>query len=152
MDFTELKTPGVGAYVDCIRGFPKAIGDIFPQAQVQLCIVHLVRHTLSYVSHKGSKAVADDLKAIYQASTVEEAERQLVHFETMWDVTYPVISRSWRQNWAWVVPMCSYPAEIRRAVYTTNMIELLNAALRKVAKNRSLFPNDEAVFKLMYLA
>jgi putative transposase len=115
-------------------------------------MVHLVRHSLSYVSHKDRKAVADGLKEIYQAATMEEAERQLAHFEEAWDVTYPVISRSWRANWARVVPMFSYPSEIRRAIYTTNTIESLNMTLRKVSKNRSLFPNDEAVFKLMYLA
>jgi putative transposase len=84
--------------------------------------------------------------------SVEEAERQLAQFEEIWDSAYPVIARSWRSNWSRVVPMFSYPSEIRRAVYTTNTIESLNAALRKVSKNRSLFPNDEAVFKLLYLA
>lgn len=153
---TELKNRGVQdifiACVDGLRGFPEAIEAVYPQTQVQLCMVHLVRHSLSYVSHKDRKAVAEELKALYQAATAEEAERQLAHFEEAWDSAYPVISRSWRQNWARVVPMFSYPPEIRRAVYTTNTIESLNAALRKVSKNRSLFPNDEAVFKLMYLA
>jgi putative transposase len=96
--------------------------------------------------------VADGLKDVYQAITVEEAERQLAQFEETWDASYPVIARSWRQNWSRVIPMFSYPSEIRRAVYTTNTIESLNMTLRKVSKNRSLFPNDEAVFKLMYLA
>lgn len=153
---TELKNRGVQdifiACVDGLRGFPEAIEAVYPQTQVQLCMVHLVRHSLSYVSHKDRKVVAEELKAIYQAATAEEAERQLAHFEEAWDPAYPVISRSWRQNWSRVVPMFSYPPEIRRAVYTTNTIESLNAALRKVSKNRSLFPNDEAVFKLMYLA
>jgi putative transposase len=153
---TELKTRGVTdifiACVDGLKGFPEAIEAIYPQTQVQLCMVHLVRHSLSYVSHKDRKAVADGLKEVYQAATVEEAERQLSQFEETWAVTYPVIARSWRSNWARVVPMFSYPPEIRRAVYTTNTIESLNMTLRKVSKNRSLFPNDEAVFKLMYLA
>ena len=153
---TELKNRGIQdifiACVDGLKGFPEAIEAVFPQTQVQLCMVHMVRHSLSYVSHKDRKAAADDLKAIYQAPSVEEAERQLLRFEETWDSIYPVISRSWRQNWARVVPMFSYPSEIRRAVYTTNTIESLNASLRKVSKNRSLFPNDEAVFKLMYLA
>lgn len=153
---TELKNRGIQdifiACVDGLKGFPEAIEAVFPQTQVQLCMVHLVRHSLSYVSHKDRKAAADDLKAIYQAPSVEEAERQLSRFEEAWDSIYPVISRSWRQNWSRVVPMFSYPSEIRRAVYTTNTIESLNASLRKVSKNRSLFPNDEAVFKLMYLA
>jgi putative transposase len=153
---TELKNRGVQdifiACVDGLKGFPEAIEAVFPQTQVQVCLVHMVRHSLSYVSHKNRKPVADDLKAIYQAATVEEAERQLKEFEETWDSSYPVISRSWRQNWSRVVPMFSYPPEIRRAVYTTNTIESLNMTLRKVSKNRPLFPNDEAVFKLMYLA
>ena len=153
---TELKNRGISdifiACVDGLKGFPEAIEAVFPKTQVQLCMVHLVRHSLSYVSHKDRKAVADDLKGVYQAPSVEEAERRLAQFEEAWDSIYPVISRSWRQNWSRVVPMFSYPSEIRRAVYTTNTIESLNASLRKVSKNRSLFPNDEAVFKLMYLA
>jgi putative transposase len=135
-----------------LKGFPEAIEAVYPQTQVQLCMVHLVRHSLSYVSHKDRKVVADGLKEVYQAATVEEAERQLAQFEETWDATYPVIGRSWRQNWSRVIPMFSYPFEIRGAVYTTNTIESLNMTLRKVSKNRSLFPNDEAVFKLMYLA
>ena len=106
-------------------------------------MVHLVRHSLSYVSHKDRKVVADGLKEVYQATTVEEAERQLTQFEETLAQAFPVIARSWRQNWARVVPMFGYPAEIRRAVYTTNTIESLNMTLRKVTKNRSLFPNDE---------
>ena len=153
---TELKNRGVHdifiACVDGLKGFPEAIEAVFPQTQVQLCMVHLVRHSLRYVSHKDRKAVADGLKEIYQAATVAEAERRLTEFEEAWDAPYPVIGKSWRGHWARVIPMFSYPSEIRRAVYTTNTIESLNAALRKVSKNRALFPNDEAVFKLMYLA
>src|ERR671920_6047 len=153
---TELKNRGVTAIfiacVDGLRGFPEAIEAIFPQTQVQLCMVHLVRHSLSYVSHKDRKGVAEGLKEVYQAVTVEEAERQLTRFEEAWAGSYPVIARSWRQNWSRVIPMFGYPAEIRRAVYTTNTIESLNMTLRKVSKNRPLFPSDEAVFKLLYLA
>lgn len=153
---TEMKNRGVQdifiACVDGLKGFPEAIEAVFPQTQVQLCMVHLVRHSLRYVSHKDRKAVADDLKTIYQAATLEEAERQLAQLAETWSAAYPVIPQSWRQNWARIVPMFSYPAEIRRAVYTTNTIESLNMTLRKVSKNRSLFPSDEAVFKLMYLA
>lgn len=153
---TELKNRGVTdifiACVDGLKGLPEAIEAVFPQTQVQLCIVHLVRNSLSFVSHKDRKAVADDLKEVYQAATLEEAERQLTQFEETWSLAYPVIARSWRQHWARVVPMFGYPAEIRRAVYTTNTIESLNMTLRKVSKNRSLFPSDEAVFKLLYLA
>ena len=152
---TELKNRGVSdifiACVDGLKGFPEAIEALYPQTQVQLCMVHLVRHSLSYVSHKDRKAVADDLKTVYQAATLEEAERQLTEFEGTWAESYPVIAKSWRANWSRVVPMFGYPSEIRRAVYTTNTIESLNMTLRKISKNRSLFPNDEAVFKLMYL-
>ena len=115
-------------------------------------MVHMVRHALSYVSHRDRKAVATDLKLVYQAVTLAEAEGQLAQFEETWAGSYPVIARSWRQNWSRVVPMFGYPGEIRRVIYTTNTIESLNMTLRKVTKNRSLFPNDEAVFKLMYLA
>jgi putative transposase len=153
---TELKNRGVAdifiACVDGLKGFPEAIEAVYPQTQVQLCIVHLVRHSLSFVSHKDRKAVAEGLKQVYQAPTLEEAERQLAQFAETWETNYPVIARSWRQNWARVTPMFSYPSEIRRAIYTTNTIESLNMTLRKVSKNRSLFPSDEAVFKLMYLA
>jgi putative transposase len=153
---TELKNRGVQdifiACVDGLKGFPEAIEAVYPQTQVQLCMVHMVRHALSYVSHRDRKAVATDLKMIYQATTLAEAEGQLNQFEETWAGSYPVIARSWRQNWSRVVPMFGYPSEIRRVIYTTNTIESLNMTLRKVTKNRSLFPNDEAVFKLMYLA
>jgi putative transposase len=153
---TELKNRGVSdifiACVDGLKGFPEAMEAVYPNTQVQLCMVHMVRHSLSYVSHKDRKVVATDLKAIYQAATLEEAERRLTQFEEAWAGSYPVIARSWRSNWSRVVPMFGYPAEIRRAVYTTNTIESLNMTLRKVTKNRSLFSNDEAVFKLMCLA
>jgi putative transposase len=152
---TELKNRGLQdifiACVDGLKGFPEAIESIYPQTQVQLCMVHMVRHSLSYVSHRDRKQVATDLKAIYQATTLAEAEHQLVEFERSWTEIYPVIVRSWRANWARIVPMFGYPNEIRQAVYTTNTIESLNMTLRKITKNRSLFPNDEAVFKLMYL-
>src|SRR3712207_1457771 len=153
---TELKNRGVQdifiACADGLKGFPEAIEAVFPQTQVQLCVVHLVRHSLSYVSHKDREAVAEGLKEVYQAVSVEEAERQLTGFEEAWAGSYPVIARPWRQNWARVIPMFSCPEEIRRAVYTTNTIESLNMTLRKVSKNRAQFPNDEAVFKLLYLA
>lgn len=115
-------------------------------------MVHMVRHALSYVSHRDRKAVATDLKTIYQATTLDEAESGLSQFEETWAGSYPVIARSWRSNWWRVVPMFGYPSEIRRVIYTTNTIESLNMTLRKITKNRSLFPNDDAVFKLMYLA
>lgn len=149
---TVLKNRGVHdifiACVDGLKGFPEAIEAIYPNTQVQLCMVHLVRHSLSYVSHRDRKEVATDLKSIYQAMTLEEAEHQLTEFEERWKASYPVIAKSWRLNWSRVVPMFGYPSEIGRVIYTTNTIESLNMTLRKVTKNCSLFPNDEAVFKL----
>lgn len=152
---TELKNRGIQdifiACVDGLKGFPEAIEGVFPATQVQLCLVHLMRHSLSYVSHKDRKDVAAALKEIYQAPTLEAAERQLEEFAGQWGQRYPVIVKSWRANWARVAPMFSYPREIRRAIYTTNTIESLNMTLRKISKNRALFPSDEAVFKLLYL-
>ena len=117
---TELKKRGVQdvyiACVDGLKGFPEAIETIYPQTQVQLCLVHRVRHSLSYVSHKDRKQVAADLKAIYHAATLAEAEQHLAEFEQQWGQTYPVIVRSWRANWGRIVPMFGYPSEIRRAV------------------------------------
>jgi len=153
---TELKNRGVAdiliACVDGLKGFPEAIEAVFPQTQVQLCIVHLVRHSLSYVSYKERKAVAADLKLIYRAATATEAERQLECFARKWSARYPMIVKSWLANWPRVIPFFAFPEEIRRVIYTTNAIESLNYSLRKIIKNRSLFPNDEAVFKLLYLA
>jgi putative transposase len=153
---TELKNRGVKdifiACVDGLKGFPEAIEAVFPNTQIQLCIVHMVRHSLNYVSWKQRKEVAADLKAIYQASTVQQAETNLAAFETKWDATHPTISKSWRRNWERIIPLFSYPSEIRKAIYTTNAIESLNMSLRKVTKNRGHFPNDEAMFKLLFLS
>lgn len=153
---TELKNRGVKdifiACVDGLKGFPEAIEAVFPHTQVQLCIVHLVRSSLAYVSHKDKKAVVTDLQKVYRASSVTEAEYYLDEFELSWSARYPMIGKSWRANWVRVIPFLAYPAEIRRALYTTNAIESLNMTLRKIIKNRALFPNDEAVFKLLYLA
>lgn len=153
---TELKTRGVQdifiACVDGLKGFPEAIEAIYPETQVQLCLVHLVRHSLFYVSHRDRKDVANDLKLIYQAATLEEADHQLDTFADKWNATYPIIVKSWRSNWVRIIPMFSFAPEIRKAIYTTNTIESLNMTLRKIIKNRSLFPSDEAIFKLMYLA
>ena len=153
---TELKNRGVKdifiACVDGLKGFPEAIEAVFPSTEVQTCIVHLVRNSLSYVSYKDRKAVVEDLKQIYQAATADEAERQLAHFEANWSARYPMIGKSWRAHWTRVIPFFAFPHEIRRAIYTTNAIESLNMTLRKVIKNRAIFPNDEAAFKLLYLA
>jgi putative transposase len=153
---TELKNRGVRdifiACVDGLKGFPEAIEAVFPNTQVQLCIVHMVRHSLNYVSWKQRKEVADDLKTIYQAPTLQQAEVSLEQFEAKWNATHPTIGKSWRRNWERIIPLFSYPPEIRKAIYTTNAIESLNMSLRKVTKNRGSFPNDESMLKLLYLA
>jgi putative transposase len=153
---TELKNRGVTdifiACVDGLKGFPEAIEVVFPRTTVQLCLVHLVRYSLQYVGWKLRKAVAADLKRIYQSATVQEAEIGLTEFEHKWDAAYPPIGQSWRRNWARIVPFFDYPPEIRKVIYTTNAIESLNMSLRKITKNRGSFPSDEALIKLFYLA
>jgi len=153
---TELKNRSVKeifiACVDGLKGFPEAIEAVYPNTPIQLCIVHMVRHSLNYVSWKQRKEVATDLKSIYQAPTVEMAEKHLDAFAAKWDASHPTIARSWRNNWERIIPLFSYPTEIRKAIYTTNAIESLNMSLRKVTKNRGHFPSDEAMFKLLYLA
>jgi putative transposase len=114
-------------------------------------MVHLMRNSLAYVCYKDRKAVAMDLKAVYNSATSDEAETCLEEFAGKWEVRYPLIAKSWRANWARVIPMFGYPSEIRKAVYTTNALESLNMSLRKVIKTRASFPNEEAAFKLLYL-
>lgn len=153
---TELKNRGVNdifiACVDGLKGFPEAIETVFPKAAVQLCIVHLVRNSLNYVSYKMRQAVADDLKQVYQAATVMEAEQKLAEFESHWHEAYPTIAPIWRRNWDRIIPFFDYPPEIRKVIYTTNTIESVNRSLRKIIKNRAVFPNDDALSKLLYLA
>ena len=153
---TELKNRGVAdiliAAVDGLKGFPEAITSVFPQAQVQTCIVHLVRHSLRFVPWKDRKEVAVDLKAIYRAETESAAQGRLSEFEAKWDGKYPTIGQSWRRNWEQVIPFLAYPQEIRKVIYTTNAIESLNRSLRKAVKTRGHFPNDQAATKLLYLA
>ncbi|WP_373317293.1 IS256 family transposase [Chitinibacter tainanensis] len=152
----ELRNRGVQdiliACVDGLKGFPEAIEAVFPKTAVQLCIVHMVRHSLNYVSWKRRKAVAEDLKRIYQSATVEEAEQRLAEFEASWDEEYLPISQSWRRNWPRLIPFFDFPPEIRKVIYTTNAIESMNMSLRKLTKNRGSFPSDEALLKLFYLA
>ncbi len=153
---TELKNRGLQdifiACVDGLKGFPEAIETVYPKTQVQLCIVHMVRNSLRFVSWKQRKEVAADLRLIYQSATAEQAEMELTSFEAKWDKTHPTISQSWRRNWPQVIPFFAYPPDIRKVIYTTNAIESLNMSLRKVTKNRGSFPNDEAMLKLLYLA
>jgi len=153
---TELRNRGVQdifiACVDGLKGFPDAIEAVYPKAVVQLCIVHMVRHSLNYVSWKRRKEVAADLRRIYTAATVEEAEMMLGEFEAKWDAEYLPIGQSWRRNWERLTPFFDYPPEIRKVIYTTNAIESVNMSLRKLTKNRGSFPSDEALTKLFYLA
>ncbi len=153
---TELRNRGVAdifiACVDGLKGFPEAIEAVFPKTAVQLCIVHMVRHSLNYVSWKRRPEVAAGLKRIYQSATADEAEQRLGEFETKWDAEYLPIGQSWRRNWARLTPFFDYPPEIRKVIYTTNAIESVNMSLRKLTKNRGAFPSDEALTKLFYLA
>ena len=153
---TELKNRGLKdiliACCDGLTGFPDAIQAVYPQTQVQLCIVHLMRNCLKYVPWKDKKQVAADLKPIYQAATIEEAERALDAFSQEWDDLYPAISQIWLRHWEHVIPIFDYPMAIRRVIYTTNAIESLNRSFRKIIKTKAVFPDEESVFKLLYLS
>ncbi|HYT35788.1 MAG TPA: IS256 family transposase [Ktedonobacteraceae bacterium] len=152
--FTELHNRGMKdcfiACVDGLTGLPEAIETAFPQTRVQLCMVHLVRNSLKYVSYKHRKAVAADLRAIYGTAT--EAEFNLELLAEKWDQQYPTISKSWRAQWARVIPLFAFSEDIRKVIYTTNAIESVNMTLRKVTRNHRIFPSDEAVYKVLYLA
>lgn len=154
--FNDLKNRGVQdcfvACIDGLKGLPEAIEAVFPKTQVQLCIVHKLRNSLKYVTWKERKAVAADLKTIYGATTITEAELALDRFADRWNAKYPAISPSWRADWERLTVFFDYPPEIRKVIYTTNAIESLNYSLRKVLKNRGAFPNDESIVKLLYLA
>ena len=153
---TELQTRGVKdifiVSVDGLTGFPDAINAVYPQAKVQLCIVHMVRNSLRYVSYKDRKAVASDLKKIYLSITVDEAVLELKAFSTKWDGKYASISKIWHKHWENIIPLFDYPDEIRKIIYTTNAIESLNSVIRKAIKNRRIFPHDESAMKIVYLA
>jgi putative transposase len=153
---TELQNRGLEdifiACVDGLTGFPEAIETVYPKAQVQLCIVHMVRNSLKYVGWKQRKKVAADLKQIYGAKTIDEAEVSLTDFSEKWGNEFPAIAKIWRTHWHRITPFFEYPADIRRVIYTTNAIESLNMSLRKVIKNKRAFPSDESATKLLYLA
>ena len=152
---TELRNRGVrDVYLVCVdglKGFPQAIESIFPHAQVQLCIVHMVRASLNYVTWQDRKKVVADLKPIYKARTADDAGQQLTEFETKWR-KYPAITRLWREQWERVIPFFAFPEEVRKVVYTTNAVESLHMSLRKIIKTRGSFPTEEAAIKLLYLA
>ena len=153
---TELQTRGVKdiliACIDGLKGFPDAIQSVYPQTQIQLCIVHMVRHSMKYVVWKDYKLVVADLKRIYQSANEEEALQALEAFAERWDDKYPQISRNWRAAWDKLNTLFRYPPELRKAIYTTNAIESLNRVIRKVIKKRKLFPTDESARKVVYLA
>lgn len=153
---TELKNRGVQdiliTCVDGLTGFPEAIASEFPKAEVQLCIVHMVRNSLRYVSWKERKIVAADLRTIYSAATAESAESALESFAEKWDARFPNISRSWRDRWAQVIPFFAYPPEIRKVIYTTNAIESIQSQLRRVTRQRGAFPTPDSAKKVLYLA
>ena len=153
---TDLQSRGMRdvfvACIDGLSGFPEAIRAAFPQASVQLCIVHLVRAALRYVSTQDSKAVVADLKKIYQAATVVEAEQALDEFAHAWDGKYPTIAKTWRGKWPDIITLFNFAGPIRRAIYTTNAIESVNSVIRKFTRNRKLYPNEDSALKIVYMA
>ena len=152
----ELQNRGVKdiliAAVDGLKGFPEAIESVFPNTEIQLCIVHLIRNSLRYVGWKLRKAVANELKTIYKAPTAEAAAQALDAFEAAYGEQFPMVVKTWRSQWENVIPFFAYPEPIRKVIYTTNAIESLNASLRKVTRKRGAFPTDDAVRKVLYLA
>lgn len=154
--FTDLSNRGVEdiliACVDGLKGLPEAIGSIFPKTEVQLCIVHQIRNSLRYVGSNNQKAFAKDLKLVYQASSEELAKEQLKNLDLKWGKQYPAVINSWNNNWENLATFFQYSPAIRKVIYTTNVIEGFHRQLRKVTKNRGLFPHDDSLFKLLYLA
>jgi len=153
---TDLKNRGLRdifvACIDGLSGFAEAIHTAYPQTSVQLCIVHLVRAALRYVSDQDSQAVARDLKKIYTSATALEAEQALEEFAQAWDGKYPTISKMWRVKWRDIVTLFDYPPPIRKAIYTTNVIESVNSVIRKFTRNRKIYPNEDSALKLIYMA
>ena len=153
---TKLKIRGLEdtliACVGGLKGFPDAIAAEYPQTRVQLCIVHMVRNSLRYVSWKDYRAVTADLKQIYRSATEQEARTALDDFAERWDGQYPQIARSWYNHWDNLVTLFDYPPAIRKVIYTTNAIESLNSVIRKATKRRKLFPSDDAALKVAFLA
>ena len=153
---TEQQTRGVKdiliACVDGLKGFPEAINAVYPETQIQLCIVHMVRNSMKFVPWKDYRPVTADLKKIYQAATEEEALLELQRFAERWDNQYPQISRSWEANWENLNTLFRYPPDIRKAIYTTNAIESVNSVIRKAVRKRKVFPTDDSAKKVVYLA
>jgi transposase-like protein len=153
---TDLQSRGLTdifvACIDGLAGFAEAIHTAYPKTSVQLCLVHLVRAALRYVSTQDSQAVARDLKKIYQAATVIEAEQALAAFAQAWDAKYPTIAKMWRAKWTDIITLFDYPPAIRKAIYTTNAIESVNSVIRKFTRNRKIYPNEESALKNVYMA
>ncbi|WP_342272201.1 IS256 family transposase [Candidatus Tisiphia endosymbiont of Parasteatoda lunata] len=153
---TELKNRGIEqiyvACVDGLKGFPEAISSVFPSTIVQLCIVHMVRNSVKYVSYKDLKEVTSDLKQIYTANNDEMARLKLQQFGVKWDKKYPVISDIWQRNWSGIIPFFAFPEEIRKVIYTTNTIESVNRQIRKIIKNKGVFPDDKSIQKIIFLS
>ena len=151
-----LKNRGVRdiliACIDGLTGFPQAISAVFPETEIQHCIIHQIRNSTKFVSYKDLKALMADLKRVYTASTEEIALLELEAFAEKWDSKYPTISKSWNENWATLSTYFKYPEEIRKIIYTTNTVEGFNRQLRKVTKNKSVFPTDDSLLKMLYLA
>jgi transposase-like protein len=152
----ELKNRGVEdiliACVDGLKGFPDAINAVFPKTEIQVCIIHMIRNTMKYIGSKYQKEFMADLKLIYKAPTEDKAKIELDNLETKWAGKYPLVIKSWRKNWPNLSTYFKFPEEIRRMIYTTNAVEALHRQMRKVTKNRSIFPNDESLLKILYLA
>lgn len=153
---TELKNRGVEdifiACVDGLKGFPEAIASVFPETQVQLCIVHMIRNSLTYVAWKQRRIVAKDLKQIYTAANEADASAALTAFKEKWNGQYPTIAASWERNWTGIVPFLAYHPMIRKVIYTTNAIEAAIRQIRKIIKTKGAFPNEDAALKVIYLA
>ncbi len=153
---TDLKNRGLNdIFIVCVNGlsgFPEAIQTAYPKTKVQLCIVHLVRAALKYVNDEDSREVIADLKKIYQAASAIEAEEELEKFSKKWDAKYPTISKQWRLKWPHIVSMFEFPTQIRKAIYTTNVIESVNSVIRKFTRNRKKYPNRDSALKLIYMA
>ena len=153
---TEIKNRGVEdiliVSVDGLTGFGDAISAVFPKTEIQRCIVHQIRYTTKFVYYKDLKPFMRDLKEIYQAATLSEAEEALEALEEKWGEKYPSSVSSWRNNWPQLSTYFKYPTELRKLIYTTNQIENFNRQLRKVTKNSTIFPTDDSLFKMLYLA
>lgn len=153
--FTELKNRGVDdvfiACVDGLKGMPEAINAVFPETEIQLCVIHLIRNSFKYIPHKHSKEFVSDLKNIYRAETEILAEENLLVLQEKWAARYPLAVNPWADNWNNIRTFFKYPEEIRRIIYTTNAVESLHRQFRKTTKSRSVFPTDDSLFKLLFL-